>query len=391
MNKKLIAIALAALPVAAMADVTLYGTMKGSLENDKVDGQASQNKVQDNTSILGFKGSEDLGNGLKTIWQVESRLHLDNGTQSSLGTRQTFVGLDGGNLGTVRLGYVNNILNDNYAVDQWQYDGEVYGSNLPANNSGTNAVSGVNGLAVFTNSGDRLKNAIRYDSATFAGFSGSLVYGFGENKTENSRPDGSSSASDVMGLGLNYTYADVAAHYAFQREKNPMGNSGAALGNNGDNTATKHLFEVDYSANNLFVGAAYQISTGYDWGDDFAADGGTGYTTAGVAVANGGVNPVAAKLKARQAALSVAYTIGAFTPKISYAKGWNLKADSQTIDNSGYRQYILGVDYALSKRTTTGLSYGNLRFDQNTTMAAGLNNGSEVTLKTIALTMAHSF
>lgn len=389
MNKKLIAVALAALPVAAMADVTLYGTMKGSLENDTISGQASQNRVQDNTSIIGFKGNEDLGNGLKTIWQVESRLHLDNGTSSTLGSRQTFVGLDGGNLGTVRLGYVNNILNDNYAVDQWQYDGEINGSSIRNGNA-----SGANGLAVFTNSGDRLKNAIRYDSATFAGFSGSLVYGFGENKTNTARSgDGTTSSSDVLGVGLNYTYADVAAHYAFQREKNPLGDTGVALGNNNGNSATKHLFEVDYSANNLFVGAAYQMSTGYDWADDFAADASTGYTANGVASATLGTgvyNPVAAKLKARQAALSVAYTIGAFTPKFTYAKGWNLKADSQTINDSGYRQYLVGVDYALSKRTTAGLTYGNLRFDKNTT-AATMNGGEETTLKSVALTMAHSF
>jgi predicted porin len=366
MNKKLIAVALAALPLAAMADVTLYGTMKGSVEHDTATGQASKSQVQDDTSLIGFKGSEDLGNGLKSVWQVETRLKLGDSSSGAWGTRQTFVGLDGGNLGLVRIGYVNNFLNDQYSVDQWSYSSTATRGSL----------SGANGLGVFTNSGDRIKNAIRYDSATFGGFSAGIEYGFGENKTTTASSTTTTTSSDVLGLGLNYTYGDVAAHYAMQREKNPS--NSAANDANSNQAATKHLFEVDYNANNLFVSAAYQISTGYDWSDDFSGD--------GTALISGTTN-AAAKVKARQAALSVGYTIGAFTPKATYAKGWNMKADGNTVNDSGYRQYVFGVDYALSKRTTVGLAYGNLQYGAGTSEG----NGSKVTLKTLAFNMAHSF
>jgi predicted porin len=384
MNKKLIAVALAALPVAAMADVTLYGTLKAGIENDSITNQASQNKVQDQTSIIGFKGTEDLGNGLKTVWQVENRVHADGTGSDSFGSRQTFVGLDAGNYGTVRLGYINNTLNDNYAIDQWQYSSTTSISTT----NGVASLSGANGLGIFTNSGDRLKNAIRYDSATFYGLSGSLVYGMGENKSQTGYgTDGSTKASNILGIGLNYTYGDVSAHYAFNRENNPnQAGADTTLGNNNNNSATKHLLEVDYSANNLFVSGAYQMSTGYDWADDFAGDAGTSYTVNGTTY-----NPINGKLKARQAAFSVAYTIGAFTPKFSYAKGWNMKQDSTTIANSGYSQYVLGVDYALSKRTVAGLSYGRVNYEKGTSVATALDSGNDVALKTFGLTMAHSF
>jgi predicted porin len=389
MKRKLIAVTLAALPMVAMADVTLYGDLKASLESDTVSGQATQNKVQDNTSLLGFKGAEDLGNGLKTIWQVENRIYMDGSSNSGFDSRQTFVGLDGGDWGQVRLGYINNALNDQYTVDQWQYGSDVtnFGKRGAADYT---TISGANGLSVFTNSGDRLKNAFRYDSANFYGLSASLGYGFGENKTQNGRPDGSTSASDIASIGVNYSYQDiVSAHYAVQRESNPI----SSINNNDDRAANKSLFEVDFNDFNWFASAAYQISTGYDWVDDFSGDGDSVYAAGALRpdTGTGGLTPAAAHLKASQAAFSLAYTWGAFTPKVSYAKGWNEQVNGSTIDNSGYRQYILGVDYAFSKRTTAGVSYGNLQFDKNTAVAQGDNPGSDATLKAVAFTLAHSF
>ena len=393
MNKKLIAVVLAALPVVAMADVTLYGAIKGDVESNSITNGKSQGAVQDDTSVVGFKGTEDLGNGLKTVWQVENRVHVDgSGSSDTFGSRQTFVGLDGGNLGLVRLGYVNNFMNDQDSVDQWQYASTV-------------GTSGANGLGIFTNSGDRIKNAIRYDSATFAGFSAGIEYGFGENATNSgdtpATKNGNGTAnksSSIIGVGLNYSYNDaLAAHYSLQRENNPLAayksadsTSVTAQSNNGQ-AATKQVFEIDYSANNLFVSGAYQWSTGYDWADDFSGDGVSNSNLATSTAYSSTLTNAGLQLKARQAALSVAYTIGAFTPKATYAKGWDLKANNSTIADSGYRQYVFGVDYALSKRTTAGVSYGNVNYGKGTSVAASDGATSSVTLKTVALTLAHSF
>ena len=67
--KKLIALAVAALPMAAMADDSLYGTDEAALETGKglkhTNNTKSTTRVDDTGSLIGFKGAEDLGNGLK--------------------------------------------------------------------------------------------------------------------------------------------------------------------------------------------------------------------------------------------------------------------------------------------------------------------------------------
>jgi len=391
MKQKMIVGALAALPLIAMADVSIYGTLKGSVEHNSLSGQASQNDVQDNTSVIGFKGSEEMGNGVKGIWQVESRVHLDGKSNGdTLGSRQTFVGLDGGKLGQVRIGNLNNAFEGRYAVDQWQYDGEINDRGPNGFGPTYSTISGATGLAVFTNSGDRLKNAIRYDSASFDGFSGSLMYSFGENSSKAMGGEPAESASDILGLNLNYAFNDaLSAVYAYQRENKP---AREWLGRPPINpAASKSLFEVDYHANRLFLSAAYQIATGYDWVDDFSGSGRSTYHGGTMGNSGIGATPAVARLKTQQMALSAAYHFGAFTPKVSYAKGWNQQAKGHTIADSGYRQYIAGVDYALSKRTTAGVSYGNLRFDKNTAVAQDVNRGSRATLKATSVTLAHSF
>ena len=345
MNKKLIAVALAALPVAAMADVTIYGTLSGGLEHDTYSaGAPSQNKVEDYTSLIGFKGSEDLGNGLKTVWQVESRFNLDGTGTSTLATRQTFVGLDGGNLGLIRMGHLNTVENDQYSVDQWS-DG-----------------TGVNGLQLF-DSGSRLNNAIRYDSASFAGFSGAIGYGFGEDATTGV------SSSDVLTYGVNYnTPLDgLALHYAGNYDTNPT-----AQGSQG-RKANTNLFEADYSQGNLFLSGAYKWATGYDFGNAVAKDDAAAWVG----------------LKTHQIALSAAYSFGAIKPKISYAKGWNGSFNGSTIQDSGYTQYVVGVDYALSKRTTVGVAYGHM--SQGAYLSQTASTANVPAVSTTSVQMSTSF
>lgn len=109
MNKKLIAIAVAGLIAApaAMADVEVYGQARMSIDftenNDDTPGnEDSAVSVSSNKSRLGFRGTEDLGNGLKAEYQIEQELEFDTG-DAFTGARNTFVGLGGG-FGTVRFG-----------------------------------------------------------------------------------------------------------------------------------------------------------------------------------------------------------------------------------------------------------------------------------------------
>ncbi|MDO9064779.1 MAG: porin, partial [Sulfuricella sp.] len=120
MNKKLIALAIAAAiaPAAAMADsgnVTVYGIMDASVDvTDNGNGTVvagvapsvngiRTTKVSSNNSRLGFKGNEDLGNGLSAVWQIESTIGAD-GTTYTTNSRNTFVGLSSKTAGTGILG-----------------------------------------------------------------------------------------------------------------------------------------------------------------------------------------------------------------------------------------------------------------------------------------------
>ena len=93
MKKSLIALTLAALPVAAMADVTLYGQVKAGVDISKVKtgklskvqkGKKTATEIADYGSRIGFKGHEHLGSNLNAIWQVEQNTSIAGGDKSGL-------------------------------------------------------------------------------------------------------------------------------------------------------------------------------------------------------------------------------------------------------------------------------------------------------------------
>ena len=124
MKKSIIAIAVAATmaaPAAVMAAPTTYGNVHLSLnaaDND-VDGADNNLKISSNTSSIGVKGSEDLGDGMKAIYKIEFGVNIDDkptvdpdgsaGTSGNglLNARDQFVGLKAG-WGTVKLGTMSS-------------------------------------------------------------------------------------------------------------------------------------------------------------------------------------------------------------------------------------------------------------------------------------------
>ena len=327
MKKTLIALALTALPVAAMADVVLYGQIKGGVGVTFADGKDSGTitQMEDYGSRIGFKGEEDLGNGLKAIWQVEQRVSLaGDGEKTSEGwnNRDTFIGLEGG-FGKVRAGYVSDQFNENMeTMDIWEYR--------------TGKGAQARGLNIMTRHDNR-QQGVRYDSPNFGGFDFNITHQLADSAVEKNYEPNRSTEGQATIVGLNYENSGFFGKLGYGNYKHK------AVDKDGSQE-DGHVVRVEggYDANNLFVGLAYQYAKNMP-----------GWIATGNAT-----NDAALADKAQEAAVSVAYTMGAVTPKITYAHGWDLKNNGDKIKNSGYDQVIIGADYALSKRTTALVSAG---------------------------------
>jgi predicted porin len=111
MKKLAFAALAAALAAPAFAQtVTLWGRLNTSVESQKTGSNDRVMVVANNSSRLGFKGTEDLGGGLKASFNLEHGFNSDTGTLQTFGSsattfwsRQANVELSG-DFGAVRLG-----------------------------------------------------------------------------------------------------------------------------------------------------------------------------------------------------------------------------------------------------------------------------------------------
>ncbi|HEX6945089.1 MAG TPA: porin [Casimicrobiaceae bacterium] len=178
MNKKLVAVAVAAflaapLAQAQTANVVLYGRLNLDLEFIDAGGSgASSNlpsitRLSSNSSRFGLRGTESLGGGLNAIWQIESSVSGDAGGGTIAG-RDTFIGFQGG-WGTVRFGNFLAPYDDMHPIfgNNASYTTSILATAaLWANNGGSSV-----GAGAFD---DRLGNSLRYDTPTIAGFNGGV-------------------------------------------------------------------------------------------------------------------------------------------------------------------------------------------------------------------------
>lgn len=324
MKKTLIALALVSLPVAASAEVILYGTIRGGVEFTR-EGTSAQPKsvrnawgVVDYGSYIGFKGSEDLGGNLKAIWQVEANTSLAGG--SFVNNRDSFVGLEGG-FGTVKIGRVSTPLKQALdAQDNWEYDSHVLG------------------LGYYGRFGQR-RTSLSYQSPDFGGFDFAFQMAPGSNVHGGRTNDG----KPVFGLGLGYKNSGFFARYAVEYARK----STAAAGGLKDSHV--HNLSAGYDANNLYVAGGIQ------YGKNVSPVGSTDINIATQTENNA---------KTKEAQISAAYTFGAVTPKVTVAYG-RADSDNTAHDGGRYLQAIVGADYAFSRRTTGLVSVGWLREKAN--------------------------
>lgn len=222
MKKSLIALAVLAASGAAMAQssVTVYGIADvwfGSSKSETFDADVGglvgvrQTKLDSggvSGSRFGFKGTEDLGGGLKANFVLEQGFSLDTGAASDVTkafNRQAYVGLSGG-FGEVKLGNVFTAYDD------------ISGS---TNSAFDSALSATNNVFLSNGYTSNPTNNIYYATPSFGGFSGAVSYGLGEDKTATTN------ASNTVSMHAKYENGPVFAGVAYQREKE--GASGNAV------------------------------------------------------------------------------------------------------------------------------------------------------------------
>jgi predicted porin len=383
MNKKIIAIALTtafAAPLAAHADVTLYGYLIFAVESVNTTGATTganaprQTHVTDQTSRIGFMGTEDLGNGLSAIWKVESQLPNDNGStkidssSATWGSRNTYVGLDSKTFGTVVMGYYDSAY-------KRLTTGDV-GIDIMHDTSAGQDQGSYKGI---TNRGDaRLKNTVSYTSPVLAGFQGGVSYGADETVTQGN------SAAQRFSLAGHYVYGGliVAAGYDY------LANSALAVSSTGTAAYAGTNSVIGYSQGSHV--AFSKVSAGYK----FASTG----TYLGAMYEHGDLGHAAnaASLTQNSYELAVTQDIGARTNvKLSYAKLGDLNGVANP-GNYDAKQWVLGATYALSKTTNLFAYYTQVTNSsaQNANLAqpvydsgTALNAGSKVSALGAGLTI----
>ena len=337
MKKSLIALTLAALPVAAMADVTLYGTIKAGVEVSRTKTTEGNVSTKDRTateiadfgSKIGFKGHEHLGNNLNAIWQVEQNASVA-GTDKGWGTRESFIGLEG-SFGKIRAGKLNTALKDSGDnVNAWE------SSDANADVLQVSKIGRVESREI----------SVRYDSPVFAGFSGSVQYVPRDNANTKDKHTHAVKSRESYHAGLNYENAGFFGQYAGSFAKYADLNDDAervAVGTANSNPVKDyqvHRVVAGYDANNLYVSVAGQYEAAKN--NDGSANNGK-------------------KHEQTQVAATAAYRLGNVTPRVSYAHGFKAKVNDVKQEGSQYDQVIVGADYDFSKRTSALVSAGWLR------------------------------
>lgn len=210
MKKSLIALAVLASTGAAMAQssVTLYGIVDLSYASskDEIKAGSSAAALRKTTmdsgtvsgSRYGFKGSEDLGGGLKANFQLENGFSADDGTSGTAGSafsRASWVGFSGG-FGEIRLG------------KDWTARDEINGNAHAVFDSGLSADT-----FLTSNYNANPGNQIKYLSPNLSGFSGMVSYALGENKSATK------SAKGITAVSVQYAAGPVYVGAAYQEDK----------------------------------------------------------------------------------------------------------------------------------------------------------------------------
>ncbi len=309
---------------SAQSSVTAYGIVDMGISRETGGTDANGNAVKSVTRLgsgiqsgsrLGFKGTEDLGGGLKAMFQLETGIAADTGGFNQGGLafgRQSWVGLDG-NFGTVSMGR-------QYSAQFIALDSiDPFGTGLAGNS--INLFTMPNGI--------RNNNSIKYATPSMGGFTADVMYGLGEVA-------GNSSAKRSIGGSVGYAAGPLVVNLSYEKD------------NAAANTATSVTTVSTGSTKNT------QLSGSYDFGVAKLA---AAYRKdkADQIVASTGPS---AQVNADNFLVGVTVPFGASAFLASY-----IRHNDKLAANQDANQFALGYTYALSKRTNLYTSYARISND----------------------------
>jgi predicted porin len=241
MKKSLLAVAaIGAFASAAQAQssVTVYGIMdvgfqgvttraaasstSTAVQNPVAGGKSNQTRFtgegSEQTSRLGFKGTEDLGGGMSAFFTAEFQLAPTDATLSGtygngLANRQTFVGLKKNGVGQAAIGTQYTPIHLAVGRTDPGQQNNMLGNVIYA----TNASQGSGQTA--TSYTVRYNNALTLMTDRIAGFQLNAIYNNNNTDTNQTASAGGSTNNNAYGAGLNYVWNKLNVDAAFQNSQ----------------------------------------------------------------------------------------------------------------------------------------------------------------------------
>lgn len=401
MKKSLIALAVLgafAGAASAQSSVTLYGRADLNLTHEKAGDSINSAAAGESTTRLndgggttgiggsrwGMRGVEDLGNGIKAVFILESGFASDTGASGQGGRlfgRQAWVGLSSSSLGDIRFGRQETYsrLNALYWDPSFNGQTKLNESNAVSLDAATaNAIvaEGIPGIAtvaqaraavtrnylLFQNFGDRQDNVISYTSPNFSGFRFGAQIGLSEQPSDAT----ADVAGRYQGVTASYTSGPFAAGVSYESIK--VGD--VAPGAEDDLNKT---FSIGANYNFGFA----TVYAGFQKTSDVAD--GSQITSA----ATNTVAPSSLIIEDQTSyTIGVKVPLGKFTVLANYANAeYEIRAFGG--EELELRKVALAWNYSLSKRTTV---YGTF-----TTRSGDFDDNVAVKREFTLLGLAHTF
>lgn len=356
MIRKILPALLAALSSAAYAqsDVTIYGRLNVGLESLQNDGERVS-RVSNNRSVLGFKGSEDIGGGTRIIFQIEGTLSPDTGAGSPA-ARDTRIGIEGV-AGTLFAGnWVTPYNGATAGLDPYYPTTAGYMSIM-----GNGAGATVNNTSDTSSFDRRQQNSVHYWTPVWNGLQLRVAQSASEERPVSGAKPSLTSSALVYEQGPWYATAAYERHHEYQGPG--LNDSGAKLGG------------------------------GYRFGD----------TRIGLIAERLRYETAAGTLTRNDAYVSLTHQIGRHAIKIGVGHagdGGGSAPDGTTVGfarkgaQTGATHYTVGWDYTLSKRSSVYAYYSHIANQRNGVVDFAINSlGAEAgaTLKGVVLGVRHNF